>query len=415
MYCTSSIKLSPSGDAVRAPVRAPAAGPNHGWWRNAVTYQVYVRSFQDSDGDGVGDLAGVRSRLTYLHQLGIDAIWVSPFYPSPGHDHGYDVADYMDVDPELGTLESFDALLRDAHRLGIKVIIDIVPNHCSVEHPLFAAAVAAGPGSPERAWFHFADGRGEHGDVPPNNWRSIFGGSAWRRVAENEGTDLGTPRQWYLHSFAPEQADFNWGNRQVNDYFDEVLRFWFERGVDGMRIDVAHGLHKRSGLPDHEQAPQDELTGDPVNPYAWNQPGVHDVWRRWRRIAQEYTEATGRERVLTGEIGVLDAAQLAAYQRPDELHQSFFFDFLRTGWGAEQLRDSIERGLRTVSAHGSPVAWVLNNHDMCRVVTRYAGGAPGGDPGDIDLGTAPAPPLCSCSPCPGRRSSIRVRSWDCPR
>ncbi|MGW5239348.1 glycoside hydrolase family 13 protein [Monashia sp. NPDC004114] len=385
MYSTSRITLSPSG-VVGAPVRAQAPGPDRGWWRQAVTYQVYVRSFQDSDGDGVGDLDGVRSRLPYLRELGVDAIWISPFYPSPQHDHGYDVADYMNVNPELGTLEGFDALLRDAHRLDLKVITDMVPNHCSVDHPWFTAAVAAGPGSRERQRFHFADGRGGHGELPPNNWCSIFGGPAWQRATEPDGTE----GQWYLHTFAPEQADFNWIHPDVNDYFDEVIRFWFDRGVDGLRIDVAHGLHKGKGLPDHDLAPMDELTGDPVNPYAWNQPEVHDVWRRWRQIAEEYTDTTGRERVLIGEVGVLDAAQLADYQRPDELHQSFFFDFLRTPWDVGDLRDSIERGLRAVSAHGSPVAWVLNNHDMPRVVTRYAGGAPGGDAGDVDLGTARA-------------------------
>jgi alpha-glucosidase len=391
MYTTSSVTIGRSSAAV--PAQIPV--PERGWWRHAVTYQVYVRSFADSDGDGVGDLDGVRSRLGYLHALGVDAVWLSPFYPSPQHDHGYDVADYTGVDPQYGTLQDLDALLGEAHGRGIRVLVDIVPNHCSIEHPWFATAVAAGPGSPQRARFHFADGRGEHGQLPPNNWRSIFGGPAWARVTEPDGTE----GQWYLHTFAPEQADFNWGNPEVGDYFEQVLRFWFDRGVDGLRIDVAHGLHKHPGLPDHPWAVSDELTGDPVNPYAWDQPQVHDVWRRWRQIAHEYTEQTGRERVLIGEVGVLDAGRLAAYQRPDELHQSFFFEFLRTPWDADALHDSIDRGLRTLStvsggsgasAHGSPVAWVLNNHDMPRCVTRYAGGAPGGEPGDIDLGTARA-------------------------
>ena len=345
-----------------------------------------MRSFQDSDGDGIGDLQGVRSRLGYLSDLGVDAIWVSPFYPSPQHDHGYDVADYLGVAPELGSVEDVDALLSDAHGRGIRVLIDIVPNHCSTEHSWFQAALAGGPGSAERERFHFADGRGRHGELPPNNWCSIFGGSAWRRVTEPDGSD----GQWYLHTFAPEQADFNWRHLDVHAHFEQVLRFWFDRGVDGLRIDVAHGLHKRRGLPDHPWALQDELTGDPVNPYAWDQPEVHDVWRQWRAIAQEYTVATGQERVLVGEVGVLDAGQLAAYQRPDELHQSFYFDLLRTGWDAEALHDSIERGLHAVSAVGSPVAWVLNNHDMPRAVTRYGGGAPGAGAGDVALGTSRA-------------------------
>jgi alpha-glucosidase len=347
---------------------------------------VYLRSFQDSDGDGIGDLQGVRGRLPYLRSLGVDGIWLNPFYPSPQHDHGYDVSDYTDVHQDYGTLAGFDQLVHDAHLLDIKVIIDIVPNHCSIEHPWFAAALAAGPGSPERDLFHFADGRGEFGELPPNNWRSIFGGPAWRRITEADGS----PGQWYLHSFAPEQVDFNWRNPDVAAYFEQVLRFWFDRGVDGLRIDVAHGLHKRAGLPDHEFAIDDELTGDPVNPHAWDQPAVHDVWRSWRAIADGYTRRTGRERVLVGEVGVLDADGLASYQRPDELHQSFFFEFLRAPWDARALSEVVDRGLETVAAAGSPVAWVLNNHDMPRSVTRYAGGAPGVSHGDIDLGRARA-------------------------
>jgi alpha-glucosidase len=349
-----------------------------GWWRTAVIYQVYVRSFADSDGDGVGDLAGVRAKLPYLRSLGVDGIWLNPFYPSPQHDHGYDVADYLAVDPDYGTLESFDLLVRDAHRLDLKVLIDLVPNHSSIEHPWFKEALAAGPGSPERERFHFADGRGQNGELPPNNWRSIFGGPAWQRVPDG---------QWYLHSFAPEQADFNWRHPDVPAYFEQVLRFWLERGVDGVRIDVAHGLHKTDGLPDHENALDDELTGDPLNPHAWNQPEVHEVWRHWRSIADGYTAATGRERVLIGEVGVLDAEQLALYQRPDELHQSFYFEFLRAQWNDQILYDVVDRGLDTIAGSGSSVAWVLNNHDMPRSVTRYGGGAPGVDSGDVDLGT----------------------------
>ncbi|TWD84732.1 alpha-glucosidase [Kribbella amoyensis] len=353
------------------------------WWRAAVIYQVYLRSFQDSDGDGVGDLAGVRARLPYLRSLGVDGLWLNPFFPSPQHDHGYDVSDYRAVHPEYGTLESFDALVHEAHQLDLRVLVDLVPNHCSIEHPWFAAALAAGPGSPERERFHFADGRGEDGALPPNNWRSIFGGPAWHRVTEPDGS----AGQWYLHSFAPEQADFNWRHPEVTAYFDEVLRFWFERGVDGVRIDVAHGLHKSDGLPDHENAHDDELTGDPLNPHAWNQPEVHEIWRRWRTIADGFTARTGRERVLVGEVGVLDAEQLALYQRPDELHQTFYFEFLRADWDDRILADVVDRGLGTIAGSGSSVAWVLNNHDMPRSITRYGGGAAGSSAGDIDLGT----------------------------
>ncbi|TCN44212.1 alpha-glucosidase [Kribbella orskensis] len=363
------------------PTCPPLSGSTHDWWRNAVIYQVYLRSFADSDGDGIGDLDGVRARLPYLRSLGVDGLWLNPFYPSPQHDHGYDISDYRGVHPEYGTLESFDRLIRDAHRLDLKVIVDVVPNHCSVEHPWFTGALAAGPGSPERARFHFADGQGEDGELPPNNWRSIFGGPAWQRVADG---------QWYLHTFAAEQPDFNWRHPDVSSYFEEVVRFWLDRGVDGLRIDVAHGLHKAEGLPDHEHAGLDELTGDPVNPHAWNQPEVHDVWRSWRAIAQEYTRRTGRERVLVGEVGLLDTEQVAQYQRPDELHQTFFFEFLRTEWDDKALCDVIDRGLATIAGSGSSVAWVLNNHDMPRSVTRYAGGAPGVGPGDLDLGLARA-------------------------
>ena len=240
----------------------------------------------------------------YLSDLGVDAIWVSPFYPSPQHDHGYDVADYLGRPPSWAASRMSTRCCR-AHGRGIRVLIDIVPNHCSTEHPWFQAALAGGPGSAERERFHFADGRGKHGELPPNNWCSIFGGSAWRRVTEPDGTD----GQWYLHTFAPEQADFNWRHRDVQRHFEQVLRFWFDRGVDGLRIDVAHGLHKRRGLPDHPWALQDELTGDPVNPYAWDQPEVHDVGAGGGPSRQEYTAATGQERVLVGEVGVLDAGQ----------------------------------------------------------------------------------------------------------
>ncbi|MGH3490919.1 MAG: alpha-amylase family glycosyl hydrolase, partial [Actinopolymorphaceae bacterium] len=253
-------------------------------------------------------------------------------------------------------------------------------------HPWFVEALAAGPGSPERARFHFANGRGEHGESPPNNWRSIFGGSAWQRVTERDGS----PGQWYLHTFAPEQPDFNWRNLDVAAHFEQVLRFWFDRGVDGVRIDVAHGLYKRDGLPDHEKAIDDELTGDPVNPYAWNQPEVHEVWRRWRAIADEYTDRTGRERVLIGEVGVRDPQQLANYQRPDELHQTFFFEFLHAAWNEQDLASVINAGLDTIAGSGSTTTWVLNNHDMPRSVTRYAGGAPGDGAGDVELGRARA-------------------------
>ncbi len=216
------------------------------WWQSAVTYQIYVRSFADADGDGVGDLEGIRRRLGYVAELGVDAIWLTPCYPSPQHDHGYDVADYFSIEPAYGDLAAFDALVGRAHELGLRVLMDVVPNHCSIEHPWFTAALAAGPGSPERARFYFRDGRGPGGDEPPNNWRSAFAGTAWERVVEPDGS----PGQWFLHSFAPEQPDFDWSHPDIGEHFDRMLRFWFDRGVDGFRVDAVTVLGKAPGLPD---------------------------------------------------------------------------------------------------------------------------------------------------------------------
>ncbi|HCA85544.1 MAG TPA: alpha-glucosidase [Streptomyces sp.] len=339
------------------------------WWRDAVIYQVYVRSFLDSTGDGIGDLAGVRTGLPYLKKLGVDGIWLSPFYPSPHHDHGYDVADYCGVDPIFGDLAEFDHLVADAHRLGLRVLIDIVPNHCSSEHPWFRDALRDGPGSAARSLFHFADGRGAHGELPPNNWRAMFGGSAWSRVTEPDGE----PGQWYLHLFTPEQPDLNWRNPDVGRSFDEVLRFWLDRGVDGFRIDVAAGLFKHPALPDSPDPGIDERTRDSVNPLAWNQPEVHAVWQDWRAICEEYTARDGQDRLLVGEASVPTAADQAAYVRPDELHQAFFFHLLSADWNVDTFRRTISEALTDIAGTGSTVTWVLNNHDQVRTVTRYAG------------------------------------------
>src|SRR6188472_3478949 len=211
------------------------------WWRHAVTYQVYVRSFADSNGDGIGDLPGITARLPHLRDLGVDALWITPFYTSPQHDHGYDVADYTDVDPLFGGLGDADAMIATAHDLGVRVIVDLVPNHTSDQHVWFQAALAAGPGRPERARYLFREGRGEAGELPPNNWESVFGGPAWTRVEDG---------QWYLHLFDTTQPDLDWRNPEVADMFDDVLRFWLDRGVDGFRVDVAHGLFKEESLRD---------------------------------------------------------------------------------------------------------------------------------------------------------------------
>ncbi|MDX2561237.1 glycoside hydrolase family 13 protein [Streptomyces sp. TX20-6-3] len=361
--------------------RTPSAHSTTPWWRDAVIYQVYVRSFLDSTGDGVGDLAGVRAGLPYLRKLGVDGVWLSPFYPSPQHDHGYDVADYENVDPVYGDLAEFERVVTQAHRLGLKLLIDIVPNHCSTEHRWFRKALAAGPGSRARSRFHFATGRGPNGDEPPNNWHAMFGGPAWTRVTEPDGT----PGEWYLHLFTPEQPDLNWRDPRVGEHFEQVLRFWLDRGVDGFRIDVAAGLYKHPALPDSDDPTADERTRDSVNPLAWNQPEVHDVWRRWRAVCEEYTARDGVERLLVGEVSVPSAREHALYVRPDELHQAFFFDLLSAPWDATAFRAVIDEALRDIAGTGSTVTWVLNNHDQVRTVTRYAGG-----PGAEHVGAARA-------------------------
>jgi alpha-glucosidase len=347
------------------------------WWRSAAIYQVYPRSFADGSGDGIGDVAGIRSRLSHLKDLGVDAIWFSPWYASPQADGGYDVADYCDIDPIFGTLAEVEALIGEAHALGLRVIVDIVPNHCSDQHPWFLAAVAAGPGSPERARFHFRPGRGPNGAEPPNDWQSNFGGSGWTRVADGE---------WYFHMFAPEQPDLNWANPEVNDEFDAILRFWLDRGVDGFRIDVAHGMVKAEGLPDIASLPPDS-----TKPYE-DQDGVHEIYRRWRRIADSYDG----QRTFVGEIVGPGPQRFADYLRPDELHSAFNFDFLFCPWEPDRLRKVIDATNAAHSLVGAPATWVLANHDVTRTVTRYGRtGYTGfgfddrrhGVPSDVELGT----------------------------
>ncbi len=318
------------------------------WWRHAVCYQIYVRSFADGDGDGIGDLAGIASRLDHLVRLGVDAVWLTPFYRSPQHDHGYDVADPFAVDPLFGDLAAFDALVEQAHRTGLKVLVDVVPNHVSVDHEWFRAALAAGPGSPERDRFHFRPGT-----APFNNWNAMFGGPAWTQVEDGE---------WYLHLFDSTQPDLNWENPDVPAYFEQVLRFWLDRGVDGFRIDVAHALHKVPGLPD-------EIPGDPDQPQ-WDRPEVHDVHRSWRRVLDSYDG----DRMAVGEAWVFDADALARYLRPDELHQAFNFHWLGTPWSADAFAATIRDSL---AALGGGATWVLSNHDVVRHVTRYGDGPAG--------------------------------------
>lgn len=332
------------------------------WWRDAVIYQVYVRSFADGNGDGIGDLAGLRSHLDHIHQLGADGIWLNPHYPSPQRDHGYDIADYFGVEPAYGDLAAFDALVEEAHGRGLKVLLDLVANHCSSAHPWFVAALRAGPGSPERARFVFCEGTGPDDALPPNNWPSVFGGPAWTRVLEADGR----PGQWYLHIFDPSQPDLNWRNADVPTLFDEVLKFWFDRGVDGFRIDVAHGMFKHQELLDW---PCDENGMFGYNEHMWNQPEVHEVYRSWRALSDSY--APMRELTFVGEVWVPEVRQLADYLRPDELQQAFFFDLLIQPWDAEAMQTAVRHGLAQMEATGAVVTWTLSNHDLPRTVSRY--------------------------------------------
>jgi alpha-glucosidase len=332
------------------------------WWRDAVVYQIYPRSFADGNGDGIGDLPGVIEHLDYLAKLGVDAIWLSPFYVSPQADAGYDVADYRDVDPVFGNLGDVDRLIAGAHAAGIRLIVDLVPNHTSSQHPWFAAALAAAPGSPERARYIFRDGRGERGELPPNNWESVFGGPAWTRVADADGT----PGQWYLHLFDPGQPDLDWLNPEVRDEFDDVLRFWLARGVDGFRIDVAHGLMKAEGLPDADHPSGAVIDGGNSGPM-WDQDEVHDVYRRWRRVVGEY----GDDRILVAEAWVAPAARLSRYVRPDEMHQAFNFIYMTAGWDAARLRTAIDASLAAGAEVGATTTWVLSNHDVVRHASRF--------------------------------------------
>jgi alpha-glucosidase len=342
------------------------------WWRHASIYQVYPRSYADANGDGIGDLAGVRARLGHLRDLGIDAIWFSPWYPSPMADAGYDVADYRDIDPMFGTLEEARLLIDEAHQLGIRSIVDVVPNHCSDQHEWFQQALGARLGSPARDRFWFRAGRG---DLPPNDWQSIFGGPAWTQLPDG---------QWYLHLFAREQPDFNWNHPEVRAEFADILRFWFDLGVDGIRIDSAAMCVKDPDLGEIKDGEQ--------HPYV-DQDGTHEIYRAWRAIADSYPQP----RALIGEVWLADSERFAKYLRPDEMHTAFNFDFLGCPWDAKALRKVIDDTLASHAQVGAPSTWVLSNHDVTRHVTRYGRadtafefalrGARHAQPTDLGLGT----------------------------
>ncbi|QBI18196.1 hypothetical protein ER308_00475 [Egibacter rhizosphaerae] len=357
------------------------------WWSDAVGYEVYIRSFADGDGDGVGDLHGLADRLDHLAWLGIDIVWISPCYPSPRHDGGYDVADYLRAADDLGGDAALDRVIGGAHDRGMRVVLDLVPNHTSSEHPWFQRARRSRD-APERSRYLWRDGATpgppEQGGTPPNNWVSHFGGPAW---SYDRVTD-----QWWCHLFLPEQPDLDWSDPEVSAAFEEILESWFARGVDGFRIDVAHGLVKHPDLPDLPPAtgpdrvdpaeaanPVDPAeAANPIDPddpldahdqldhrYDVNQEGVRDVYRRWRRIADRHGA------LLLGEVYLLDPEQLSPYLSGDGLHLAFWFGSVHTEWDAAAVRGVLRRGADVAPGH---VAWIIGSHDVSRAPTRFGGG-----------------------------------------
>ena len=332
------------------------------WWRSGVIYQIYPRSFADSNGDGIGDLAGITQNLDAIAELGVDAIWLSPFYSSPQKDAGYDVSDYKNVDPLFGTLADFDSLVERAHELNLRVMIDLVPNHTSDQHSWFQQALAAAEGSPARNYYHFKNGLGENGELPPNNWQSMFGGPAWTRLEDG---------QWYLHLFDSSQPDLNWENPAIHKEFESILRFWLDRDIDGFRVDQPHAMGKQAGLPDHpyaEKAGAGFIEGEP-DPPMWFQDSVHKIFRSWRRILESYPG----DRAMCGEAYVLPLKKMALWVRPDEFHQTFNFRFLDAGWDKAALVSAINESFEAFDEVGAPSTWVLNNHDVIRHVSRFGG------------------------------------------
>ena len=352
-------------DLTTAAHHLPSQGKE--WWRAAVIYQVYPRSFSDSNGDGMGDLPGITARLDSLAALGIDAVWLSPFMRSPQKDAGYDVSDYKDVDPLFGTLADFDAMVTRAHELGLRILVDLVPNHTSDQHQWFKDALIEIEGSAERDFYHFMDGRGENCELPPNNWLSLFGGPAWTRITNPDGT----AGQWYLHLFDSSQPDLNWANPKVQEAFEDILRFWLDRGVDGFRVDQPHAMAKAAGLPDHpdvERAGAGFIEGE-ASPPMWFQEEVHPIFRKWRRILDSYPG----DRAMCGEAYVLPLSFMAKWVRADEFNQTFNFRFLNSDWNAQTLFENINESFEAFDGVGAPSTWVLNNHDVLRHASRFGG------------------------------------------
>ncbi len=339
------------------------------WWDSAVLYQVYLRSFADANGDGVGDIAGMISRLPYIKELGVDAVWISPWYVTPMLDGGYDVSNYLDVDPLFGSLDDVKHLIAASHELGLRVVLDMVANHCSSQHPWFQLALASPEGSKERDWFYFKDGRGDDGNEPPNDWKSIFGGPAWTRTQNRDGT----PGQWYFNLFDSSQPDLNWRNEEVLTRFDEILRFWFDRGIDGFRLDAVSAIGKDDDYRDMGFAPHDLYRPDIWGPVPFfDAEGVHEVLRRWRRVAREYAT----EKFLVGEVVVRDVDRLARYLRRDELQSALSFDLCKVDWDAKAFRQMIDTLHSACLKDHSWMTWTLSSHDEKRSASRYSQDSP---------------------------------------
>ncbi|MDN5605086.1 MAG: glycoside hydrolase family 13 protein [Kocuria sp.] len=345
--------------AVSTTEQSLATAPSHqgaDWWRQAVVYQIYPRSFADQDDNGIGDLRGVASRVPYLKTLGIDAVWLSPFYPSKLADGGYDVSDYRDVDPKIGTLQDFDDMVAALHEAGLRLIVDIVPNHTSDQHEWFQEALASDRGSAARDRYVFRDGSAPDGNEPPADWESIFGGPAWTQIADG---------QWYLHNFAPEQPDLNWENEEVREDFRKTLRFWSERGVDGFRIDVAHGLAKDLSDPLPSQAQLDAMPHDGNHPL-WDRDEVHEIYADWRKVFDEFDPP----RTAVAEAWV-ESDRRPQYASPSGLGQAFNFDLLSATFEPVSFRQIVSFNLALAEESGSSSTWVLSNHDVVRHATRY--------------------------------------------